>query len=73
VQAPTKRKPVTSSDGGSAACDGVLSFDFNAWLASGSDAQVAGGSVVNGQSCFRDPAAASANGLSDAGEFTVCD
>jgi hypothetical protein len=64
------------SSGGSAAgtdCTGAFSFDFNAWIASGIDPQIAAaGQQVNAQYWSRDDAASFGSSLTDALEFTVC-
>ncbi|MCE9592586.1 MAG: hypothetical protein K8S98_00195 [Planctomycetes bacterium] len=71
VKAPIKRLPPTNS-GGSAACSGVLTTDFNAWIAGGHDAALIAGADVWGQFWFRDPGAASGTGLSGGVSFSLC-
>ena len=58
IAAPLLRTIVVSSGGSSspsADCTGVLSFDFNAWIASGVDPALAQGTEVHAQFWSRDP------------------
>jgi hypothetical protein len=70
------RRTMIQNSGGSAVgmdCTGQLSFDFNAWIASGADHSLRPGTQVNAQFYSRDPGFAPPNniGLSDAVEFTI--
>jgi len=66
---PTRNTPL-SSTGGAAACSGVLSFDFNAWVATGNDPALAIGAIVRGQFWSRDVGNPSRN-ITDAVSFVV--
>jgi hypothetical protein len=68
--APIQRTPVQNSGGVGIPCNGVFSFDFNAWLQSGLDPSLSAGSTVFCQYWYRDPASPSTTGLTDALEFT---
>ena len=70
VGTPLRRTPVISS-GGSGTCGGEFRFDFNARIQSGVDAMLVPGAVVYGQYWFRDGAAPTGTGLSEAIQFTV--
>lgn len=70
VQPPLRRTGLQAS-GGAAPCSGAYAFDFNAWVAGGSDPQLGAGSVVHAQHWFRDPAGSSGIGLTDAATFTL--
>lgn len=70
VQPPLLRAPVQST-GGSGACTGMLSLDFNAYLASGTDPALVGGAKVWAQYWSRDPASPSGTNLTDAIEFVL--
>jgi hypothetical protein len=75
VKAPTQRTGTLSSGGTSGACDGVLSIDWNQYIASNPTAlgvPFAGGETVQAQAWFRDPPAPKTTNLSDALQFTVC-
>lgn len=75
VANPLRRTPVQNSGGSSsgADCSGVYSFDFNAWIASGADAQLTiVGQQVNAQFWSRDPSAPFTTGLTDAVSFKIC-
>jgi len=52
VQAPIVRAQVSTS-GGTTGCDGVLSMDFNAWIASGADPALVAGQTAYVQAWFR--------------------
>lgn len=74
VQPPTRRVAVFQSGGTAFGddCSGSISFDFNAWIASGADVNIVLGSVLNAQYWSRDPGAAPANtNVSNAVEFCV--
>lgn len=64
----TARQP---SGGGPGTCTGSLAFDFNAWIASGSDPLLQVGQVVEAQWIYRDPAGSSALASSEAVEFAI--
>jgi hypothetical protein len=74
VKAPTQRTPTQNSGGTLLACDGALSMDWNAFvatpgvLANGAPA----GTMVQMQGWFRDPPAVKSTSLSNAWEFRVC-
>ena len=70
---PIVRTPLQSSGGTPPPnnCSGKLSFDFNAYVASGKDPGLVAGQQVNGQYWFRDPADPFGTGLSNAIEFTI--
>lgn len=74
VAAPRRRTPVTGSGGNPPPddCSGVLQIDFAARIASGVDPNLAAGAQVHGQWWYRDPAAPSTTGLSDALSFWIC-
>lgn len=74
VQPPIKRTPLQGSGGNPPPndCSGTFSFDFNAWIQSGSDSTLAPGVQVNGQYWYRDPQSPSTTGLTDAIEFLIC-
>lgn len=72
VAAPITRLPAQNA-GGSGPCAGVLSRDFNAYIASGTDPELSAGTVVHGQFWFRDPAdPISGTGLTGGVTFTIC-
>ncbi len=68
---PVKRTPPTNS-GGAANCSGVLSMDFNAWIATGFDPGLVAGAQIWAQDWFRDPTAPFGTGLSNALTFHIC-
>lgn len=73
VKPPLWRLPGMNS-GGSAACSGSYTVDFNAWIASQVDASLVSGTSVSAQFWFRDPTEPiSGTGLSAAVSFTICD
>jgi hypothetical protein len=75
VKAPQQRTGNQFSSGTNGACDGVLSLDFNAYLAShpNSLGQPFGSiTTVWAQAWFRDPPAPKGTNLSDAVQFDVC-
>jgi hypothetical protein len=71
LQPPLVRTPVQSS-GGSIACTGAYSLDFNAYIASGKDPALVAGQQVWVQTWARDPASPSTTSLSNALTFTIC-
>jgi hypothetical protein len=72
AQPPLIRAPFVTATG-AGMCGGVLTMDFNAYLASTAPAQVTAGSVVHGQYWFRDPQHPIAGiGFTDAVTFTIC-
>lgn len=73
AELPLVRTGVLNSGGAiGVGCDGVLVFDLGQWLQSGQDPQLVAGTAVFLQAWYRDPAAASGTGVSDALEITVC-
>jgi hypothetical protein len=73
VKSPTIRTAVQSSAGSASGndCSGTLTFDFNAWIQSGVDAQLAAGEEVFCQYWSRDPASPSTTSLSNALSFLI--
>jgi Tol biopolymer transport system component len=74
VKAPTQRLTTQSSGGTAGACDGVLSEDWNAYVAahpSTLGAPFAGGETVWAQGWYRDPPSAKTTALSNGLVFTV--
>jgi hypothetical protein len=74
---PPIRRTTGQNSGGSPPntdCTGQLQIDFNAWIASGVDPQLAAGTTVNGQFWGRDVHDPTGFGssLSDAIEFSIC-
>jgi Tol biopolymer transport system component len=73
--APPLRRRATVTSGGNTPpdCSGVLSFDFNARIRSGVDADLFPGTVVYAQYFYRDPGDLSGHGtgLSDALRFVI--
>jgi len=74
VASPVKRLPIVSSGGHAGAndCSGVIEFEFNAMIQSGTDPLLLPGATVNAQCWYRDPGVFSNTGLSNAVEFRVC-
>lgn len=75
VKAPTQRTPVQFSNGTFATCDGLLSLDWNAFIATHPGAlgqPFATGDVVQLQAWFRDPPSPKTTSLSNALEFSLC-
>ena len=73
--APPLRRTPTQQTGGNPAledCTGTMTFDMNAWLQSGADANLISGAQVAGQFYYRDPQDLHTLGLSDAVLFSVC-
>jgi hypothetical protein len=71
LAAPVLRGPPIFS-GGSAACSGSFSADFNAYIAGGADPALVAGTTVWLQFWFRDTAAPFGSGLSNALRFGIC-
>jgi len=73
VVGPVRRTALQFSGGnsGPADCSGSYSFDFNALIQSGVDPLLVAGREVFAQYWYRDPASASATGLSDGAQFTI--
>jgi hypothetical protein len=74
VKQPQQRMGQTSSGGTSDACDGVLSADWNAYIASHPSSlgqPFSGGETVWAQAWFRDPPAPKTTNLSDGLVFVV--
>ena len=72
VQAPFKRHPAASTGGTVGLCDGVLSEDFNTYIASGADPALVAGATFWIQGWSRDPADAFGDSLSNALSATIC-
>lgn len=72
VKAPTKRLAVQNTGGVGTLCNGVLSTDFNARIASGSDPALTAGVLVGAEVWSRDPTASFTTSLSNAISFTIC-
>jgi hypothetical protein len=75
IKSPTQRSLPQSSGGTLNLCDGALSLDWNAYIASNPTAlgnPFAGGESVWIQAWFRDPPAPKTTSLSNALHFTVC-
>jgi hypothetical protein len=73
VQAPLRRTPVLGT-GGSASgddCTGVLSVDFNAYIATGVNTALVAGVTLNTQFWSRDPGAPNNTNLTGGLEFTL--
>jgi hypothetical protein len=70
---PTRRTLSQPSGGNTAAndCSGNYSYDFNALIRSGVYADLVPGIMVNAQYWYRDPAAPSTTGLTNALEFGI--
>ena len=71
VAPPQVRTQIQNSGGALPACDGSFSFDFNQWIAAGTDASIGVGSTLFAQYWFRDPFSSFPTGLTDAVQFTV--
>ncbi|HTF91140.1 MAG TPA: hypothetical protein VK843_22180, partial [Planctomycetota bacterium] len=73
--APVRRTPGQNSGGSTAGidCTGTFSFDFNAWIASGSNPNLLAGATVWAQYWSRDPGFPPPNnaGLTDAQTFLI--
>ena len=66
IQPPITRHGVLATGGTSGSCSGVLSEDFNAYVASGADPALVAGADVWIQAWARDPVAPFGDSLSDA-------
>jgi hypothetical protein len=74
VKAPTQRTPAQNSGGTAGACDGLLSLDFNAYMATHPGAlgqPLFAGEAFWFQAWFRDPPAPKTTNMSDALTFTL--
>jgi hypothetical protein len=74
VKAPVQRTPTQNSGGTLNACDGFLSLDWNAYIATHAGAlgtPFGGGETVWAQAWFRDPPAPKTTNLSNGLMFTV--
>jgi hypothetical protein len=60
------------SSGGHGSCGGTFTFDFNAWVALGSDPGLVAGQKVWAQYWYRDLASPGGNGLTNGVSFTLC-
>jgi hypothetical protein len=69
---PPYRRTFVQLSIGSMPCAAGYTFDFNAWMASGSDPLLAPGVNVFARWWMRDPQASFTTGFSDALTFTVC-
>ncbi len=75
VKAPLVRGPVSNAGGTFAACDGVLSLDFFAFMAANPSVPgnpLTAGQMFDAQAWFRDPPAPKTTNLSDGIEWTLC-
>lgn len=74
VQPPVRRTQLQNSDGNPPPndCSGMLSFDFNEHIRSGTDASLIPGAQVFAQFWYRDPQSSHASGLTDALRFSIC-
>ncbi len=61
----------SGGDPGPLNCSGSFSLDFNALIQGGVDAGLQAGTTIYAQHWFRDPAATSGTGLSDAAQVTI--
>jgi len=72
MELPIQRTPLQGTGGGPPpGCDGTLSVDFNAWIATGADPSLVPGENVCIQAWSRDAASASGGNLTDAVAFLV--
>ena len=72
VASPLKPHPLMNSGGTATLCDGVLSEDFNVYIASGADPALVAGAPIRIQAWSRDPADPYGDSLSDAITATIC-
>lgn len=75
VKSPTQRTPASNSGGSAGSCNGSISVDWLAFVASTPNAlgaPLTPGAVIDAQCWYRDPPAAKTTNLSDALEFSVC-
>lgn len=74
VRAPTQRMPAQGTGGFAGQCDGSISIDWSAYIATHPTAlgnPMSAGQVVNAQAWFRDPPAPKTTNLTDGVEFTL--
>lgn len=74
VKSPTQRMGAQTASGTVNLCDGVVSIDWNAYIAGNPTAlgnPFSAGQVVNAQGWFRDPPSPKTTNLTDGLEFTV--
>lgn len=73
VEPPVRRSPILHSGGtpGANNCSGVLSYDFNLRIQSGSDPSLLPGTRVFAQFWYRDPASTWTTNLTNAVEFSI--
>jgi hypothetical protein len=75
VKAPTQRIPAQNTGGAAGSCNGELSVDWNAYMATAAPTAVGNprvaGQVYQAQGWFRDPPAPKTTHLSNALEFTL--
>ncbi len=75
VKSPLQRTPLANPGGTSGLCNGTISLDWLAYMASNPLAlgnPLQAGASFDAQCWFRDPAAPKTTNLSDALEFTLC-
>jgi hypothetical protein len=75
VKSPIQRTVAANSGGAAGQCDGALSIDWLAYVASHSSAlgtPLTAGASVNSQCWFRDPPAPKSTNLTNGLEFTLC-
>lgn len=68
---PARRAGAQVSSGSPSACSGVYAFDFNAWIAAGTDPGLVPGTIVYAQWVFADPGGAGGLALTDAVAFAI--
>jgi hypothetical protein len=61
----------TGGNGTGQDCSGVLSYDFNTWIASGKDKGLASGLTLYAQWWYRDSKDGFGAGLTDGLQFTI--
>jgi hypothetical protein len=71
VLGPVRRTPIQNT-GGSAACSGAMTFDFNAHIRSGVDSGLYAGRTCAAQYYYRDPLDTFGVALSNGVYFTIC-
>lgn len=72
LSSPLKRHAPASTGGTAGTCSGVLSEDFNAYIASHADPALVGGASVWIQAWSRDPGDAFGDNLSNAASVVIC-
>jgi hypothetical protein len=74
VADPVKRLPLINSGGSltGSDCTGVFSYDLKALIQGMTDAQLVPGATVDIQCWYRDPAVFTTTGLSNGGQFRIC-